>query len=310
MSKSICLILFKMVGGKGLSIDGKEVVFQDCLRHSRKIILKKERLMILMIRKLLLVVAVLVIAVSGLAFAENTTILKVGAAVVPHAEILEFVKPELKKAGIDLQIVVLDDEAQLNPALADKQIDANYFQHVPYLESVSKEKGYQFAVAGKIHVEPIGFYSQKIKSKSQLKTGAKIAIPNNPSNEYRSLVLLEANGLIKLKKGLVNYQATPSDIVSNPKKLQFIEIEAAQLTRSLPDVDGAVINTNFVLDAKIDPNTALFRENAKSPYANIIVVRKGDENRPEIKKLLAALQTPALKKFLLDKYKGSVVPAF
>ncbi|HBF39186.1 MAG TPA: methionine ABC transporter substrate-binding protein [Firmicutes bacterium] len=203
-----------------------------------------------------------------------------------------------------------DDEGQLNPALADKQIDANYFQHVPYLESVSKEKGYQFTVAGKIHVEPIGFYSQKIKSKSQLKSGAKIAIPNNPSNEYRSLVLLEANGLIKLKKGLANYQATPADILSNPQKFQFIEVDAAQLTQSLPDVDGAVINTNFVLDAKIDPNSALFRENANSTYANVIVVRKGDENRPEIKKLIAVLQTSAAKKFLLDKYKGAVVPEF
>lgn len=123
-------------------------------------------------------------------------------------------------------------------------------------------------------------------------------------------MLLEVNGLIKLKKGLADYQATPSDIVSNPKKLQFIEVDAAQLTRSLPDVDGAVINTNFVLDAKIDPNTAIFRENANSPYANIIVVRKGDENRPEIKTLIATLQTPAVKQFLLEKYKGSVVPAF
>lgn len=262
-----------------------------------------------MSRKLLMVVAIVILTLSSLALADNVT-LKVGAAVVPHAEILEFVKPELKKAGFDLQIVVLDDEGQLNPALADKQIDANYFQHVPYLESVSKEKGYQFVVAGKVHVEPIGFYSQKIQSKSQLKKGAKIAIPNNPSNEYRSLVLLEANDLIKLKKGLANYQATPADILSNPKKLQFIEIEAAQLTRSLPDVDGAVINTNFVLDAKIDPKTALFRENANSPYANVIVVRKGDENRPEIKKFVSVLQTPAVKQFLLEKYKGSVVPAF
>ena len=258
---------------------------------------------------LLLAVFAIATVFSGFAAADNVT-LKVGAAVVPHAEILEAVKPVLKNEGIDLQIVVLDDEGQLNPALADKQIDANYFQHVPYLESVSKEKGYQLAVVGKIHIEPIGFYSTKIKSKSQLKNGAKIAIPNNPSNEFRALVLLQANGLIQLKKGLPAYQATPQDIASNPKKLQFVEIEAAQLTRSLPDVDGAIINTNFVLDAKIDPNSALFRENANSPYANVIVVRRGDENRPEIKKLVAALQSPAVKKFILDKYKGSVVPAF
>jgi D-methionine transport system substrate-binding protein len=266
--------------------------------------------MIPMTRKIMLLLAVLVLVVSSFALADNNVTLKVGAAVVPHAEILEFVKPELEKQGIDLQVVVLDDEAQLNPALADKQIDANYFQHVPYLNSISKEKGYQFVVVAKVHVEPIGFYSQKIKAITELKKGAQIAIPFSPSNEFRSLALLQANGLITLKKGLPEYVATPKDIDSNPKQLKFIEIEPAQLTRSLPDVDGAVINTNFVLDAKIDPSTAIFRENANSPYANVIVVRKGDENRPEIKKLAAALVTPAVKKFILDKYKGSVVPAF
>ncbi len=249
-------------------------------------------------------------AANAPAATNNLVTLKVGAAVVPHAEILNFVKPKLKEEGIDLQVVVLDDEAQLNPALQDKQIDANYFQHVPYLDSVSKEKGYNFAVVGKIHVEPIGLYSKKHTSKDQLPEGAKIAIPNNPSNEYRALVLLQANGLLTLKDNLVNYSATPADIANNPKNFKFVEIEAAQLTRTLQDVDGAVINTNFVLDAKIDPNTALFKEDANSPYANVIVVRKGDEGRPEIQKLVAALQTPEVKQFILDKYKGAVVPAF
>jgi len=242
--------------------------------------------------------------------AKSDVTLKVGAAVVPHAEILEFVKPKLKEEGINLEVVVLDDEAQLNPALADKQIDANYFQHVPYLDSVSKEKGYKFAVAGKIHVEPIGFYSQKIKSKEELKEGATIAVPNNPSNEYRALVLLEANGLIKLRDGIQDYSATPRDIVENPKKLKFVEVEAAQLARTLPDVDGAVINTNFVLEAKIDPNSALFREDANSPYANVIVVRQGDESRAEIKKLIEYLQSEDVKKFIQEKYGTALVPAF
>ncbi|HEX9062657.1 MAG TPA: MetQ/NlpA family ABC transporter substrate-binding protein [Clostridia bacterium] len=242
---------------------------------------------------------------------SNTEVtLKVGAAVTPHSEILNFIKPKLKEKGINLEVKVLDDEVQLNPALNDKQIDANYFQHVPYLDSVSKEKGYKFAVAGKIHVEPIGFYSQKIKSKDELKDGSKIAVPNNPSNEYRALVSLQANGLIKLKDGLNNYSATPRDIAENPKKLNFVEVDSAQLTRSLPDVDGAVINTNFVLEAKIDPNSALFREDANSPYANIIVVRQGDENRPEIKTLIETLQTDDVKKFIKDKYGVAVVPAF
>ncbi|WP_198419490.1 MetQ/NlpA family ABC transporter substrate-binding protein [Geomonas oryzae] len=236
--------------------------------------------------------------------------LKVGAAVVPHADILKFVVPKLKEQGVNLEVVTFDDEVQLNPALAEKQIDANYFQHVPYLEAVMKEKNYQFQVAGSIHVEPIGLYSKKIKSIAELKDGAQIAVPNNPSNEYRALALLEKQGLIKLKPGISNFQATPKDIVENPKKIKFVEVEAAQLTRTLPDVDGAVINTNFILDAKIDPQSAVVREDAKSPYANIIVVRKGEETREDIKKLVAALQSPELKQFLKEKYGAAIIPAF
>ena len=242
--------------------------------------------------------------------ADKLTVIKVGSALVPHSEILNFVKPKLKEQGIDLQIVTLDDEGQLNPALAEKQIDANYFQHVPYLDSVSKEKGYKFAVIGNIHVEPIGFYSSKYKSIKDLPVGAKIGIPNNPANEYRALVLLEAQGLIKLKPGITTYSATPRDIVENPKKLQFIEADAAQLPRSLPDLDGAVINTNIVLEAKLDPNSALFREGAKSPYANIIVVRKEDATRPELLKLVKVLQTQEVRDFIKAKYGVAVVPAF
>ncbi|QDR79356.1 Methionine-binding lipoprotein MetQ [Sporomusa termitida] len=242
--------------------------------------------------------------------ANQEVTVKVGAAVVPHAEILNFIKPKLKQEGINLEVVVLDDEAQLNPALQSKQIDANYFQHVPYYESVAKEKGYNFTVAAKVHVEPIGFYSQKIKSKDELKDGATIAIPNNPSNEFRALVLLQANGLLKLKDGVANFSATPRDIADNPKKLKFVEVDSAQLTRSLPDVDGAIINTNFVLEAKIDPQSALFREDANSPYANDLFVRTGDENRPEIKKIAEILTSPDVKKFIQDKYGVAVVPAF
>lgn len=241
---------------------------------------------------------------------KSEVTVKVGAAVVPHAEILNFVKPKLKAEGINLEVVVLDDEAQLNPALQTKAIDANYFQHVPYYESVAKEKGYNFVVAAKVHVEPIGFYSQKIKSKDELKEGATIAIPNNPSNEYRSLVLLQSHGLIKLKEGIANFAATPRDIIDNPKKIKFVEVDSAQLTRSLPDVDGAIINTNFILEAKIDPKTAIFREDANSPYANDLYVRKGEESRPELKKIADVLTSPDVKKFIQDKYGVAVVPAF
>jgi len=247
---------------------------------------------------------------SAAAPAAAGATLKVGAAVVPHADILKFVAPKLKEQGVNLEVVTLDDETRLNPALAEKQIDANYWQHVPYLESVIKEKNYPFVVAAPIHVEPIGFYSKKLTSINDLKPGAQVAVPNNPSNEYRALALLEKQGLIKLKPGISNFQATPKDIVENPKKLKFVEVEAAQLTRTLPDVDGAVINTNFVLDAKIDPQSALFREDAKSPYANILVVRKGEETREDIKKLVAALQSPELKQFLKEKYGQAIIPAF
>lgn len=236
--------------------------------------------------------------------------LKVGAAPVPHAEILEFIKPALKEQGVNLEVIILDDEGQLNPALHEKQIDANFFQHVPYLDSVKTEKGYDFTVTTKVHVEPIGFYSDKWKDKDELKEGAKIGIPNNPSNEFRALVLLQEQGLIKLREGLTTYEATPRDIADNPKNLEFVEAEAATLPRALPDLDGAVINTNVVLEAKIDPNTALFREGANSPYANVIVVRKGDEDRDEIKKLDAALTSPEVKAFIQDKYGVAVVPAF
>ncbi|SCW41471.1 D-methionine transport system substrate-binding protein [Paenibacillus tianmuensis] len=238
------------------------------------------------------------------------TTLKIGAAAVPHAEILNFVKPKLKEQGVNLEVVVYDDEGQLNPALKDKQIDANYFQHVPYLDSVKGEKGYDFAVTTKVHVEPIGFYSSKLKSKDEIKEGARIGIPNNPSNEYRALALLQQQGLIKLKDGLTTYEATPKDIAGNPKKLKFVEADSATLPRSLPDLEGAIINTNLVLEAKIDPKSALFREDSKSPYANVIVVRKGDETRDEVKKLDAALTAPEVKKFIEDKYGVAVVPAF
>jgi D-methionine transport system substrate-binding protein len=241
---------------------------------------------------------------------KSEVTLKIGASLTPHSEILEHIKPKLKEEGINLEIVNLDDEGQLNPALDEKQIDANYFQHVPYLESVSKEKGYNFEVAGKIHIEPIGLYSNKIKSINDLKDGDKIGIPNNPSNEYRALALLEKNGIIKLKSGLANYSATPNDISENPKHLQFIEADAAQLPRALGDLAGAVINTNIILDAKIDPNTALIRESGDSPYANIVVVRKGDIDRTEIKALVKALTSDDVKSFIKEKYGVAVVPAF
>lgn len=241
---------------------------------------------------------------------DSSRVLKVGAALTPHTQILEFVKPKLEEKGIDLEIVNLDSEDQLNPALDEKQIDANYFQHLPYLESVANEKGYDFKVVGKIHIEPIGLYSNKITSIDELKDGDTIGIPNNPSNEYRALKLLEGNNIIKLKEGLADYSATPKDIAENPKNLKFIEAEAAQLPRSLDDLAGAVINTNIVIESGLKTDSALIKENGDSPYANIIVVRNGDENREEIKALVDALTTDDVKQFIKENYGSDVVPAF
>jgi len=266
----------------------------------------------LAVLSLVLTLALALLAGCGGANTEKATgnVIKIGATPVPHAEILEQVKPVLEKEGIKLEIVQFTDYVKPNMALSDKEIDANFFQHVPYLDDFNKERGTDLVSAGKVHVEPMGIYSQKVKKLTELKEGGIIAIPNDPSNGGRALLLLEKAGLLKLKAG-VGVQATVNDIVENTKKIQLKEMEAAQLPRVLQDVDAAVINTNFALEAKLNPlKDALLIEDKDSPYVNIVAVRKGDENRPEIKKLIEALNSPEVKKFINDKYQGAVVPAF
>lgn len=236
--------------------------------------------------------------------------IKVGASPVPHAEILNVVKPILEKEGINLEIVEFTDYNQPNLQLADKQLDANYFQHIPYLEKFSKDHNLDLTYIAKVHIEPMGVYSTKIKNLNDLKEGATIAIPNDPTNGGRALLLLQKAGVLKLKDG-AGITATVNDIADNPKKLKIQELEAAMLPRVLQDVDAAVINTNYALEAKLVPTKdALAIESADSPYVNILAVRKGDENRPELKKLAEALNSPEVKKFIEDKYQGAVVPAF
>lgn len=240
---------------------------------------------------------------------EKVTI-KVGASPVPHAEILEVVKPILEKEGINLEIVEFTDYVQPNLKLAEKELDANYFQHIPYLEEFSKEHNLDLTYIAKVHIEPMGAYSQKIKNLGELKEGATVAIPNDPTNAGRALLLLQTAGLIKLKPE-AGIKATVGDIVENPKGLKITELEAATLPRVLPDVDLAVINTNYALEAGLVPTKdALIIEDANSPYVNVLVVRKGDESRPELKKLAEALNSPEVKKFIEEKYQGAVVPAF
>ncbi len=216
----------------------------------------------------------------------------------------------LAKEGVDLQVVEFTDYVKPNLSLNDKEIDANFFQHKPYLDKFCKDRNLSLVSVGTVHIEPMGVYSKKIKDLKELKDGAKVAIPNDPTNGGRALAILEKAGLLKLKEG-VGVLATANDIVDNPRNLQITEAEAAMLPRTLDDVDIAVINSNFAMEAKLNPTKdALFIEAKDSPYANIVAVRKGDENRPEIQKLMKALNSPEVKKFIEDKYKGAIIPAF
>lgn len=236
--------------------------------------------------------------------------LTVGATPVPHAEILELVKPVLAKQGVELNVKVFTDYVQPNTQVEEKGLDANYFQHLPYLENFNKEKGTHLAPVVAVHVEPFGVYSHKVKSLKDLKEGALVAIPNDATNGGRALLLLEKAGLIKLKDSN-NILATPRDVVSNPKKLKFKELEAATLPRVLDQVDLAAINSNYAIEAKLVPTKdALAIEGAKSPYANYLVSRADNKDSPAMKKLAAALTSPEVKKFIQDKYNGAVVPAF
>ncbi len=250
-------------------------------------------------------------ASSSSSSSSSAKVLKIGATPVPHAEILEIVKPILAKQGIDLQVVEFSDYVQPNLALNDKELDANFFQHEPYLDNfISEHKDVKLVNAGGIHIEPMGIYSKKVKKLDELKDGASIAIPNDPTNGGRSLMLLEKAGLLKLKDG-VGVKATVQDITSNPKNLKFQEVEAAQVPRTLDDVDAAVINTNFAMQVNLVPTKdAMFMEDKTSPYVNIIAVRAGDQDRPEIQALLKALKSDEVKNFINEKYKGAIVPAF
>lgn len=257
---------------------------------------------------ILLSILVLFMGCSKLSKSENKIV--VGATPVPHAEILNFIKPKLEEKGIKLEIKEFTDYITPNIALNDKQLDANFFQHVPYLETFNKEKGMNLIAIAKVHVEPMGAYSIKHKNKDEIPNGAIIAIPNDATNEGRALLLLEKQGFIKLKDSN-NLTSTPKDIIENPKNLIFKELEAAQLPRVLKDVDIAIINTNYALEANLNPvKDSLFIEDKESPYSNILAVRPEDKDNPLIQELIKALQSDDVKKFIEEKYNGAVVPAF
>ncbi|MFT7771982.1 MetQ/NlpA family ABC transporter substrate-binding protein [Roseateles sp.] len=254
---------------------------------------------------------ILALAALALAAAANAADkLTVAATAVPHAEILEFVKPALAKQGVELEVKVFTDYVQPNVQVAEKRLDANFFQHKPYLAEFNKGKGANLQPVVAVHVEPFGAYSSKHKALADIPAGGTVAIPNDPSNAGRALLLLDRAGVIKLKS-TDNILATPRDIADNPKKLKFREIEAATLPRILPQVDLALINTNYALEAKLNPvKNALAIEDARSPYANWLVARADNKDTPALKKLAAALNSAEVKKFIETKYGGAVVPAF
>ncbi|MEI5099580.1 MetQ/NlpA family ABC transporter substrate-binding protein [Streptomyces sp. PmtG] len=240
--------------------------------------------------------------------------LVVAATPTPQGQILDFVQKKLaKKAGLDLEVKEFTDYVTPNTATQQGEVFANYFQHKPYLDDFNKKNGTDIVPVpnGTVHLEPLGVYSKKIKGLDELGKGATVAVPNDTTNEARALKLLADNGVIKLKEG-VGFEATPKDIVSNPKGLKFKELEAATLPRTIKDVDAAVINGNYALEADLSPaKDALVAEKAEgNPYGNFLAVKKGNENDPRVKKLAKLLTSPEVKKFIDDKYDGSIVAAF
>jgi D-methionine transport system substrate-binding protein len=246
---------------------------------------------------------------SGSSSGSGSATLTVGATPVPHAELLNLVKDDLAAQGITLKVVEFTDYVTPNTALISGDLDANFFQHIPYLASNAEWDAALISAFG-VHIEPFGIYSSSVKTIAELKDGATIAIPNDPSNGGRALLLLQAQGLITLKAGS-GITATPQDITGNPKNLKFRELEAAQLPRSLGDVAAAAINGNYALEAGLNPaKDALAIEGAESPYVNIVVVRKGAEGDSRIQALSKALRSTKVKEYINKTWTGSVVAVF
>lgn len=236
--------------------------------------------------------------------------IKIAATTVPHAEILEVVKEELKSQGIELKIIEIDDYNLPNRMLSEGQVDANFFQHKPFLDEQIRLYGYKLTPLTAVHIEPLGIYSTVYKTLDDVVNKASVAIPQDPTNESRALLLLEKIGLIKLKEnGTSKNLLTIHDVVENSKNLRIVELDAPFLPRALSDVDLAVIPSNFALQAKLNPKEdALALESSDSPYANIVVVRTQDIDRKEFAKLKEALQSEKVRNFILEKYKGAILP--
>lgn len=246
-------------------------------------------------------------ATANNASAASQTI-TVGATPVPHAEILEFVKADLANEGFELVVKEFNDYVQPNLATDSGELDANFFQHIPYLEEFNKNKGTALVSVAGIHLEPMGVYSRKHSSFTIVSDGVSIAVPNDPTNESRALDIIAKTGVVTFKESALK---TPLDIVSNPKNIVFKELEAAQMPRALDDTDFAVINSNFAMAAGLKPTKeALVMEDKSSPYVNVLVVKAGNEESAKTKALIKALQSEKVKAFINEKYQGAVIPAF
>lgn len=245
--------------------------------------------------------------------ASDGAVITVGASPSPHAEILKAVEDEIKSAGYELKVVEYNDYVQPNVALSEGDLDANYFQHKPYLDNYNQENGTDLVSAVAIHFEPMGIYAGKSSDIKNVPDGAKIAVPSDATNEARALLLLQDQGVLKLKDG-AGLEATKNDIAENPHNVEFVEVEAASVPRTLQDADFGVINGNYALSAGLDTTATLASEGVDSEaaktYANIVAVRKGEDATEKTKALVAALTSDTAKKFIEDTYKGSVIPVF
>ncbi len=261
-------------------------------------------------RRHLLVLMLVLSLLAGVSFAASAEVVRIGATPVPHGEILEQVAPILEEEGITLEIIEFTDYVQPNLALDDGELDANFFQHVPYLETFNADRGTDLVEVVGVHIEPLGVYSSRIDTLEELGSGDQIAIPNDPTNGGRALLLLQEADLLTVDEA-AGIEPTIFDIPDNPYDFRFHELEAAQLTRSLDDVDAAVINGNYALQAGLVPTEdALFLEGEDSPYVNVVAVQAGREEDDAILALAAAMQSDAIRDFILETYEGSVVPTF
>ncbi|WP_394897549.1 MetQ/NlpA family ABC transporter substrate-binding protein [Clostridium butyricum] len=243
---------------------------------------------------------------------KDDKVIKIGVTPKPHKEIIDAAVPLLEKEGYKVEITEFNDYVQPNTAVEEGSLDVNFFQHTPYLNEQVQSRGLHLKSVAAIHLEPMGLYSKKITSLDELKDGSTIAVPNDPSNEARALKLLAANGLIKIKDGEL---VTPADITENPKNLKFNELEAAAIPRAIDDVDAAVINGNYAIEAGFDPTAnAIVKEDkdseAAKPYANIVVVKEGNENLEKIQALIKALTSDEVRDFINKEYNGAVIPVF